>query len=130
MSEKFDESKVDLKDKKYEEEYSEARLWGKIGKVAKKAGLKTIYYALLLFYALQSGKVSITDKALIIGALGYFILPIDLIPDFMIPVGYLDDGGVMWGLIKKLDCIDEEVKSQAQEKLKDWFGDYDKSKLT
>lgn len=129
MREKFDENKVDLKDKKYEKEYSEAGLWEKIGKVAKKAGLKTIYYALLLFYALQSEKVSIADKALIIGALGYFILPIDFIPDFMIPVGYLDDGTVMWGLIKRLDCIDEDVKAQAQEKLKDWFGNYDKSKL-
>ena len=127
MSEKFDEKKVELK--KYEKEYSEDGLWEKIGKVAKKAGIKVIYYALLLFYALQSEKVTVAEKALIIGALGYFILPIDLIPDFMVPIGYGDDLAVMWGLIKKLDCIDEAVKAQAQAKLTDWFGDYDKSKL-
>lgn len=127
MSEEFDEKKVELK--KYEKEYSEDGLWEKIGKVAKKAGIKVIYYALLLFYALQSDKVTIAEKALIIGALGYFILPIDLIPDFMLPIGYGDDLAVMWGLIKKLDCIDEQVKAQAQAKLTDWFGNYDKSKL-
>lgn len=127
MSKEFDEKKVELK--KYDKEYSEDGLWEKIGKVAKKAGIKVIYYALLLFYALQSDKVTVAEKALIIGALGYFILPIDLIPDFMVPIGYGDDLAVMWGLINKLDCIDEAVKAQAQAKLTDWFGNYDKSKL-
>ena len=127
MSEEFNEKKVELK--KYEKEYSEDGLWEKIGKVAKKAGIKGIYYALLLFYALQSDKVTVAEKALIIGALGYFILPIDIIPDFMVPIGYCDALAVMWGLIKKLDCIDEVVKAQAQAKLTDWFGNYDKSKL-
>ena len=56
-------------------------------------------------------------------------MPIDIIPDFMVPIGYGDDLAVMWGLIKKLDCIDEQVKAQAQAKLTDWFGNYDKSKL-
>ena len=127
MSKEFDEKKVELK--KYDKEYSEDGLWEKIGKVAKKAGIKVIYYALLLFYALQSDKVTVAEKALIIGALGYFILPIDLIPDFMVPIGYGNDLAVMWGLINKLDCIDEAVKAQAQAKLTDWFGNYDKSKL-
>ena len=127
MSENFDPKKVELK--KYEKEYSEEGLWDKIASVAKKAGIKVIYYALLLFYALQSDNVTVAEKALIIGALGYFILPIDIIPDFMVPIGYGDDLTVMWGLIKKLDCIDEQVKAQAQAKLTDWFGNYDKSKL-
>ncbi len=127
MSEKFDENKIELG--KYEKEYTESGFWEKIGSVAKKAGIKVIYYALLLFYALQSDNVSISEKVLIIGALGYFILPIDIIPDFMILIGYGDDLAVMCGIIKKLDCIDADVKAQAQEKLKDWFGNYDKKEL-
>ena len=127
MSKDFDAKDVKLSD--YKTVYTEDGLWKKIGEVAKKAGIKVIYYALLLFYALQSETVTIAEKALIIGALGYFILPIDIIPDFMVPIGYSDDLAVMWGLIKKLDCIDEDVKAQAQEKLAEWFGNYDKSKL-
>ena len=50
MSEKFDLEKVDLNDGKYAKEYNEERLWGKIKNVAKKAGIKVIYYVLLLFY--------------------------------------------------------------------------------
>lgn len=127
MSENFDPKNVKLS--KYEKEFSEDGLWEKIASVAKKAGIKVVYYALLLFYALKSENVTMSDKALIIGALGYFILPLDLIPDFLVPVGYGDDLAVMWGLIKKLDCIDELVKSQAQEKLTEWFGNYDKKEI-
>lgn len=127
MSESFDPKNVKLS--KYEKEFSEDGLWEKIASVAKKAGIKVVYYALLLFYALKSENVTMSDKALIIGALGYFILPLDLIPDFLVPVGYGDDLAVMWGLIKKLDCIDEVVKSQAQEKLTEWFGNYDKKEI-
>lgn len=34
-----------------------------------------------LYYMLQDDKVSLQHKTYIVGALGYFILPIDLIPD-------------------------------------------------
>ena len=127
--EKFDVSKVDLNDKKYSGIYEEKKLWKKIGAVAKNAGLEVIYYVLLLFYALQSDNVTLQDKALIIAALGYFILPLDLIPDFIPIAGYGDDCAVLYGLIKKLDCIDENVKEQAKDKLKEWFGKYNEKKL-
>lgn len=129
MSEKFDLEKVDLNDGKYAKEYNEEKFWGKIKNVAKKAGIKVIYYALLLFYALKSNNVTMAEKALIIAALGYFILPLDLIPDFIPIVGYGDDAAVLYGLIQKLDCIDDAVKAQAKSKLKEWFGKYDESKL-
>lgn len=129
MSEKFDVEKVDLNDKKYADEYNEDKLWGKIKNVAKKAGIKVIYYVLVLFYAMKSENVTMAEKALIIAALGYFILPIDMIPDFIPIVGYGDDAAVLYGLIKKLDCIDERVKTRAKSKLKEWFGNYDESKL-
>ena len=129
MSEKFELEKVDLNDGKYAKEYNEERLWGKIKNVAKKAGIKVIYYVLVLFYAMKSENVTMAEKALIIAALGYFILPLDLIPDFIPIVGSGDDAAVLYGLIQKLDCIDECVKAQAKSKLKEWFGNYDESKL-
>lgn len=127
MSENFDPKKVELK--KYEKEYSEEGLWDKIASVAKKAGLEVIYYVLLLFYALQSPNVTVAEKAKIIGALGYFILPLDFIPDFTPILGYVDDSGLLLLAIKALSCIDESVKQQAKSKLKEWFGNYDENKL-
>lgn len=127
MNENFSVNEMQLV--KYEKEYSESRLWEKIKKVAKKAGIKVIYYVLVLFYAMKSENVTMAEKALIIAALGYFILPIDMIPDIIPIVGYGDDAAVLYGLIQKLDCIDERVKAQAKSKLKEWFGNYDESKL-
>ena len=127
MNENFSVNEVQLV--KYEKEYSEIGLWEKIKSVAKKAGIKVIYYVLVLFYAMKSENVTMAEKALIIAALGHFILPLDMIPDFIPIVGYGDDAAVLYGLIKKLDCIDERVKAQAKSKLKEWFGNYDESEL-
>ena len=46
----FDEK--ELEEKKYMEAYSEEKLFDKIMKFAKKAGIKVIYLALLLYYTL------------------------------------------------------------------------------
>lgn len=115
---------------KYEKEYSEDGLWKKIGTVAKKAGLKVIYSALLLYYALQSPQVSLGDKAKIIGALGYFIMPADLLPDAIAILGFTDDAAVLIFVVKKIgSAIDNRVKQQAREKLQEWFGDYDSNEI-
>ena len=53
----------------------------KISKIAKRAGAKLVYAAFILYYTLQSDKVSVKDKAIIIGALGYLISPLDVIPE-------------------------------------------------
>ena len=119
MSENFNEQEVQLQ--KYEKEYNEDGLWKKIAKFAKKAGEPVIYNVLLLYYALQSDKVSLKEKAMIVGALGYFILPMDLIPDAIIGLGFTDDAAVLIALINQLSCIDGNVKAQAAKKLKEWF---------
>ncbi|MBR3612735.1 MAG: DUF1232 domain-containing protein [Bacteroidaceae bacterium] len=119
MSEKFDAKDVQLQ--KYEKHYSEPKLWDKIKNFAKNAGKEVIYNVLLLYYALQSDQVSAKEKAVIIGALGYFILPIDLIPDVIPVVGYSDDLAVLIAVIKLLTCVDDDVKRQAKEKLAEWF---------
>lgn len=119
MSEKFDVKDVQVQ--KYEKEYTEEGFWDKVKNVAKKAGKEVIYNALKLYYALKSDKVSATEKAAIIGALGYFILPIDLNPDVIPVVGYSDDLAVILATLKLLSCIDEGVKKQAKAKLAEWF---------
>lgn len=114
---------------KYGTNYSEPSLWKKIGKFAAKAGLKVIYYALILYYSLKSDKVSKKEKALIIGALGYFILPVDLVPDLIPGVGFADDAAALLVVIRSLTCVDFEIKNQAKYKLREWFSDYDESEI-
>ena len=69
-------------------------------------------------------------KATIIGALGYFISPIDAIPDITPVVGYADDLGALALAITAVAMfIDDDIKTKAREKLKEWFGEYDESQL-
>ena len=123
-------SKVPQNIESYQSNYSESGLWKKIKSVAKKAGIKTIYMVLLLHYVLKSPDVPLEDKAKIYGALGYFILPIDLIPDFIPVVGYSDDvAALAFALHAVWKNVTPEIKEQAQRKLREWFGYFDLSEL-
>lgn len=116
--------------KGYGSYYSENGLWEKISNVAIKAGQKVIYAVLLLYYVLVSPEVPIKYKSIIIGALGYFILPVDLIPDFIPVAGYSDDLAALIAVLKTVSvCITPEIIAQAQAKMKLWFGTVDKNKI-
>lgn len=112
----------DIETEKYQKHYSNSSFWSKVKKIAKNAGLKVMCYALTLYYVLQKDDIPVAEKGIIIGALGYFILPIDLIPDFIMGLGYTDDIGAMLIAVKKsMNYVDEEVKNQVYLKLNDWF---------
>ena len=105
--------------------FSEGNFWDKILKFAKSAGIKVVYVALLFFYTLQKDDVPPKAKAVIIGALGYFISPIDAIPD-LAPGGFADDLGVLIMALSTISMyIDDDVRSKAKAKLSDIFGDID-----
>jgi len=104
--------------------FSEEKFWSKLMKYAKKAGSSVVYAVLLLYYTLQKPEIPKKVKVVIIGALGYFILPIDAIPDFAVGLGYTDDlGAIGFALIQVAMYIDQDVKQKAKEKLADWFGE-------
>ena len=115
---------------KYQENYSESGLQRKIKSVARWAGAKVMYAVLLLYYVLQSPTISKADKGKIYGALGYFILPTDLVVDFLPIVGYSDDlAALMIGLHAVATNITPEVKAQAKAKLSKWFGEKSQKKI-
>ena len=92
--------------------------------MAKRAGVKLVYVALILYYLIESNKVSVKDKAIIIGALGYLISPIDIVPDAIPIAGLGDDMAVMLYVLDKVwGQVDDEIKSKAQRKLSKWFDD-------
>ena len=115
--------------KKYERLYSEESLMTKISRFAKKAGLNTTYYVLLLYQLLITEKTPLKDKAIVIGALGYFICPIDLIPDIMIGTGFLDDASIlMYALTTISSSITPEIRLDARKRLHQIF-EFDDSEL-
>ena len=114
----------------YESRYSESKLLGKLSSAARWAGEKVIYAVLLLYYVLRSDKVPLADKSKVYGALGYFILPADLLLDFLPIVGYTDDlAALMWALRAVKKNITPEIKSQARTRLGELLRRVDEKKL-
>lgn len=106
----------------YSSYFSQSEMWNKIKNSAQKAGIKVIYAALLLYYASTDKSISILNKTKIYGALGYFILPIDLLPDFTPILGYTDDMTALLCCLKAIWVnLTPEIKEIAKNKLQEWF---------
>lgn len=106
----------------YQSEYSDPKFWTKVKELAKKAGSEVVYMAFLLYYVLKSPEVPYQQKLIIIGALGYLICPIDLIPDFIPVAGYTDDAAALTAAIKTVhDSITPEIEEQARSKANSLF---------
>ena len=106
----------------YANKFSPSDFFDKVARIAKRAGAKLVYAALILYYTLQSDKVSTTDKALIVGALGYMISPIDAVPDAIPIIGLTDDLAVLVFVLKKVwGNVEEEIKDKARQRLSKWF---------
>lgn len=115
---------------RYSKEYDQDKLVEKIKKNAIKGGKKLIYAVLLLYYTLQKENVPVKAKAVIIGALGYFITPFDFIPDLLPIMGYTDDFGALMMAVATVSMyIDHEVKEKARQQLITWFGEVDDQDL-
>ena len=114
---------------KYKDAYNEQSLMTKISRFAKKAGLNTTYYVLLLYNMLVSSTISLADKAIVVGALGYFISPLDVIPDLILGTGFLDDASVLvLALGTVVNSITPSIKDAAKKYLHRWF-DYNDNEL-
>jgi len=107
---------------KYKDRFTKGGFIEKISRIAKRAGAKLVYAALILYYTLESDKVSLKDKATIIGALGYLISPLDVIPDAIPLAGLGDDFAVLLYVLQRVwGNVEEEIKQKARAKLNQWF---------
>lgn len=114
----------------YGEHYSPQELFFKLARVAKNAGVKIVYCVLILYYALMYGDLTVKEKSVIIGVLGYFILPIDLIPD-LLPLGYTDDLSLIIFVVTKMKkSFTEDIRKMAVDRLKKYFDNIDEENLT
>ena len=88
----FDKKKInDGELQKYSGSYSEEGLLHKISRYGAHIGIELLYKVVQLWCVLQKPEVSAKEKALIMGALGYLIAPLDFVPDITPVLGYSDD---------------------------------------
>lgn len=108
----------------YEAAYSDDGFWNKLKGYALTAGQEVVEKALLLYYAAQEENVPTWAKATIIGALGYFISPLDAVTDLTPGIGYVDDLGVLALAVAAVaSFINDDVRARARDKVRGWFGE-------
>ena len=112
----------------YRDRFTQKGFMEKISRVAKRAGAKLVYAALILYYTLESDTISLKEKAIIVGVLGYLISPLDMVPDAIPIAGLGDDLAVLVYVVGMVwSNVSEEVKTKARNKLSTWF---DEDELT
>lgn len=100
----------------YERHYDDKGFWKKVRHMATQVGAKVLHPALQLYYLLQAEHVPTKAKTLIVGALGYLILPTDLIPDFIPALGFTDDLTALMVVLRNLyKYITPEISARAKE---------------
>lgn len=114
---------------KYASYYNPNALFEKIKKVARKTGVKLVYIVLLLYYSTLDKELPMKDRLMVLAALGYFILPIDLIPDAL-PGGFADDTAALIYVLKQVwNNLTPSTKQKAYARLKEWFGNVSEEDL-
>lgn len=108
----------------YSAEYSDKSFWEKVKGFAVSAGKQVIEKALVLYYCLQDPDTPAWARAVIIGALGYFIVPLDAVPDPTPIIGFVDDLGALAAALAIVAVhIKPEHWEKARNKVKEWFGE-------
>lgn len=72
--------------------------WAKVRRTAGK--LPFVEDAVAAYFCATDPRSPPAVKAALIGALAYFVMPADLIPDFVAGLGYGDDAAVLYGVIR------------------------------
>lgn len=107
---------------KYTSEFTKDTFWDKLKGNFSKISNSTIEMALTLYYAFRDEETPTWAKSVIAGALGYFIFPLDAVPDLLPMLGYSDDIMVLTAAITTIGFnIKDRHKEKAKATIKNWF---------
>lgn len=102
--------------------FNEQGFWRKLRRFATSAGREVVTKALWLYYAALRPDTPAWAKATIYGALTYFVVPSDAVPDIIPLTGYSDDIGILAVAVATIaGYIDDDVKAKAAQTLNRWF---------
>ena len=96
----------------------EKTFWRKMKNSVKKAGEEIAVMGIKSWLAMADSNTSVRHKAILGGALAYFVLPTDMVPDVLAGVGFTDDMAALTLAANSVgNAITEEHEEQAREKL-------------
>ncbi|MDF4763450.1 YkvA family protein [Vibrio parahaemolyticus] len=96
----------------------EKTFWRKMKGSVKKAGEEIAVMGIKSWLAMTDSNTVVRHKAILGGALAYFVLPTDMVPDVLAGVGFTDDMAALTLAANSVgNAITKEHEAQAREKL-------------
>lgn len=98
-------------------------LWNGIGNYAKKVGRASTRQVLLLYYVMRSSDTPKSEKLMLLSAIAYVVLPIDLLSAKRIPIiGWLDEVASLTIAFRKVSkYVTTDMERKADEILDKMF---------
>lgn len=102
--------------------YDEIQLTNKLKYIGKKIGSKVVFYAIIMAMLIADTKIPVKVRLVFMAALGYLILPTDLVADLLPAIGFTDDIAFLtFAISNAREYITPEVKDRAKVKLDQWL---------
>ena len=115
----------------YDKYYDEEKFLRKLKKLIFRLGEEVVVRILMLWFLLGSGKVPIKTRLLIVAALGYLVMPADLVSDFIPALGFTDDVAFLtYAFNQTSRYMDEKIREKAEEKFQSWMTSNEKNQQT
>ncbi len=91
--------------------------WPKLRRTASRIPFAD--QAVAVYYAARDPETPIAAKGIMLGALAYFVMPVDAIPDILAGIGFTDDAAVIAALLATLGShVKRRHKDLARDALK------------
>ena len=95
----------------------------KLRRFALRLGRPVVEQLYVLYFLFQSPAVPKRAKLIIVGALVYFVSPIDSIPDLLGPLGFSDDIAVITLVYSQVKAyLTEDIRERARQAAENLFG--------
>ena len=103
---------------KYGKYFSERQFGRKLKKLSGKLGSTMLYHLIVLYELMMDKRIPAKTRMIFVAALGYFILPSDLVADFLPALGYTDDLAFLtYALASATDYLTPEIREKAKAKV-------------
>lgn len=108
--------------RQYGKYFTEQAFWATLRRRAAQAGRRLVETALVLYHCLRDPETPSQVRVVILGALGYLILPADLVPDLIPGVGFADDLATLAAAFSMVMAyIKPEHQWRARQQVQAWF---------
>ena len=105
-------------DTMYKAAFSAAKFQEKLTTLGSRGTFELLEKAFQLYYLAKSPNVPLWAKGLVVGALGYFIVTPDAVPDITPVLGFADDLSVMISALAAVAAhLSPEIKEKVEKRL-------------